>query len=432
MRGDRVSGAGPAQGAVTVQAAAALVGALCAIYLVSQFLRNSVGVIAPNLAAELNLSPEQLGILSSAFFLSFAVAQVPLGAMIDRYGPRLCMIASVGLAVAGCGLFSVADTLTELTAARVLMGLGCSSFFMGPLTIYTRWFAADRFSTLTGLQLGIGTMGTLFATAPLAMSAEAFGWRATFVFVGVGAAVIGVLVALVVRDRPPGAAEDCHQPASLAESFAGLGEVVRVKGFWRLFAIQFAGYSTFVAVLGLWGGPFATDILGFDLKERGNILFAMAAAHIVGLFVWGPTDRWFGQRRLPVTLGVFGTAAIFAALCLVGDRGPVTAYVLFMLLGFVAAFTPVQTAHGRALFDQRLVGRGITLLNVATIGGVFVTQAITGAIIGAFPATESALGPVRPFVAYQAAFGFLALMILLAWLVYWPAPDPKIRRGGEG
>lgn len=432
MHGDQAPGAGMAHGAVTMRAAAALVGSLCAIYVVSQFLRNSVGVIAPDLAAELDLSPEQLGILSSAFFLSFAVAQVPLGAMIDRYGPRLCMIASVGLAVAGCALFSVADTLAELTVARVLMGIGCSSFFMGPLTIYTRWFPADRFSTLTGLQLGIGTMGTLFATAPLAMSAEAYGWRATFLFVGLGAAVIGVLVAVVVRDRPPGIALESHRPSSLLESFAGLGEVVRVRGFWRLFAIQFAGYSTFVAVLGLWGGPFATDILGFDLKQRGNLLFAMAAAHIVGLFVWGPADRWFGQHRLPVTLGVFGTAALFAALCLIGDQGPVTVYVLFMLLGFVAAFTPVQTAHGRSLFEQRLVGRGITLLNVATIGGVFVMQAVTGAIIGAFPAAESALGPVRPFAAYQAAFGFLATMILLAWVIYWPAPDPKIRRSREG
>lgn len=410
-----------------VRAAVALVAALCAIYVVSQFLRNSVGVIAPDLARELDLSPEQLGVLSSAFFLSFAAAQIPLGAMIDRYGPKRCMIASVGVAVLGCVLFAMAESLAALTAARVLMGLGCSSFFMGPLTIYTRWFPADRFSTLVGLQLGIGTIGTLFATAPLALSSELYGWRTTFAFVGVGAAVVGVLVAAVVRDRPPGAAEEPHRPASLAESFAGLGEVVRVPGFWRLFAIQFAGYSTFIAILGLWGGPFVTDVLGFDLKARGNILFAMAAAHIIGLFVWGPTDRWFGQRRLPVTIGVFATAAMLIALCLFGDRGPVAAYVLFVALGFAAAFTPVQTAHGRALFDQRLVGRGITLLNVATIGGVFVMQAATGAIIGAFDGVELADGIVaRPFEAYQAAFAFLTAVLVAGWVIYRRAPDPGI------
>jgi sugar phosphate permease len=298
---------------------------------------------------------------------------------------------------------------------------------MGPLTIYTRWFRPDRFSTLAGVQLGVGTMGTLFATAPLALSTELYGWRTTFLFVGIGAAVVGLLVAVVVRDNPPGRAEEAHRPGTLRESFVGLVDVIRVPGFWQLFAIQFVGYSTFVAVLGLWGGPFVTDVLGFDLTERGNILFVMAAAHILGLFVWGPTDRLFGGRFVPVTIGTMCTAALLVVLCLFGDRGGIITYAIFIVLGFVAAYTPVQTAHGRALFDTRLVGRGITLLNLATMGGVFVMQAVTGAIIGAFaPVAGPAGETVPPFVAYQAAFAFLAGVLVLAWIVYRTAPDPRV------
>ncbi len=404
-----------------------LIAVLCAIYVVSQFLRNSVGVIAPNLTDELGLAPQELGILSSTFFLTFAAAQIPLGAAIDRYGPKLCMLASVGIAVVGCLVFAWSDGLAGLTIARALMGLGCSSFFMGPLTIYTRWFHTKQFSTLVGVQLGVGTIGTLFATAPLAWSTGLYGWRATFVFVAVGAAVVGLIVAVVARDNPPGAQPESHRPASLRESFAGLGEVVRVPGFGQLFAIHFVGYSAFVTVLGLWGGPFVTDVLGYDLSQRGTILLAMAAAQIVGLFAWGPTDRLYGYRRLPVSIGALSTAATLLILALFGDRGGAVTYAIFIVLGFVAGFTPVQTGHGRALFDKRLVGRGITLLNLATIGGVFVLQAVTGVIIGAFAPVESGSGElVRPFAAYQAAFAFLAVAMIIAWAIYRSAPDPRV------
>lgn len=414
----------PAHTAVSV---ILLVAVLCAIYVVSQFLRNSVGVIAPDLARELNLAPQALGVLSSAFFLGFAASQIPLGATIDHYGPKRCMLASVGLAVLGCVVFASSHSLTGLTMGRVLMGIGCSSFFMGPLTIYTRWFRSDRFSTMAGIQLGIGTMGTVFATAPLALSTELYGWRTTFLFVGVGAAAVGLLVAAVVRDNPPGTPNTGHRRGSLAQSFAGLGEVIRVPGFWRLFAIQFVGYSTFVAVLGLWGGPFVTDVLGFDLAERGNILLVMASAHIVGLFAWGPADRLFGNRFVPVTIGAMATATMLVVLAVFGDRGGAVTYAIFIGLGFCAAYIPVQTAHGRALFDTRLVGRGITLLNLGTMSGVFVMQAATGAIIGAFgPVMAESGEAVRPFIAYQAAFVFLAATIVIAWGIYRPAPDPRV------
>ncbi|MCT8971650.1 MFS transporter [Microbaculum marinisediminis] len=423
MSDDSRAGAAPPPAATIF----ALISVLCAIYVVSQFLRNSVGVIAPNLSDELGLAPQEIGVLSSTFFLAFAAAQIPLGVAIDRYGPKLCMLASVGIAVVGCLIFAWSDSLFGLTVARALMGLGCSSFFMGPLTIYTRWFHSRQFSTLTGVQLGVGTIGTLFATAPLAWSTGLYGWRATFVFVAVGAAVVGLLVAMIARDAPPGSRPEAHRPASLKESFAGLGEVIRVPGFWPLFAIHFVGYAAFVTVLGLWGGPFVTDVLGYDLNERGNILLVMAAAQIVGLFAWGPTDRLYGYRRLPVSIGALSTAAMLLVLCVFGDRGGVTIYAIFIVLGFVAGFVPVQTGHGRALFDKRLVGRGITFLNLATIGGVFVLQAITGVIIGAFPPVELATGEIgRPFAAYQAAFAFLALCVVVAWVYYRTAPDPKV------
>src|ERR1700712_2909734 len=117
------SPAGPSlRGAVT------LVGALAAIYLVSQFLRNSVGVIAPDLAREVGLNAAEIGLLSSAFFFSFAAAQIPLGIALDRYGPKRCMLVCAAIAFAGTLVFATATTATGLVCARILMGLGSSCY----------------------------------------------------------------------------------------------------------------------------------------------------------------------------------------------------------------------------------------------------------------------------------------------------------------
>ena len=361
-----------------------LVLALCAIYVVSQFLRNSVGVIAPDIAVELSLSPEALGILSSVFFFAFASAQIPLGIAIDRYGPRWCLFTSLGLAVAGCVLFALAPTLDGLVAARILMGLGCSTMFMAPLTIYTRWFRQEQFSMLAGLQLGFGGLGTLIATAPLAYSTAEFGWRNTFLAVGAAAAIIGIAVVAVVRDSPPGSPPPTAAPQSLADSIKGLARVFRIQGVFRLFTMHFFAYSTLIAILGLWGGPFLSDVHGLDLVARGDVLFLMAMAQIIGMLAWGPTDRLFGQRRLPVTIGALASVAILFALVALGDRSVLTVTVLFVMLSLTTGYAPVMMAHGRGLFPPELVGRGITFLNIGTMGGVFAMQAATGALIGRF------------------------------------------------
>src|SRR2546423_14889055 len=139
----------------------ALVGALAAIYLVSQFLRNSVGVIAPDLAAEIGLSAGEIGLLSSAFFFAFAAAQLPLGIAIDRYGPKRCMLVCAVIAVLGAVEFAMATTPAGLIAARVLMGLTSARSPVGPLGLFGRRLPRTRVPVPAGLPLAIAHVGPL-------------------------------------------------------------------------------------------------------------------------------------------------------------------------------------------------------------------------------------------------------------------------------
>jgi MFS family permease len=396
-----------------------LVAAMCIIHIVSQFLRNSIGVIAPNLAADFGLGAAGIGFLASAFFLGFAGAQIPLGVAIDRWGPRLAMSISMGIAVAGVVLFAVATSPEMLVFARILMGFGCASFFMGPLTIYSRWFPPERFSTLVGIQLGFSGIGVLAATAPLAYATSAIGWRSSFLVVAVVAAIVGVFVYVVARDDPPGVKRP-KSSESMIEAFAGLKDVVRLRSYMYVFVMQFAGYATFLTIFGLWAGPYLAHVYGYDLDQRGNVLFIMAGTHLISSAVWGPADRLFKSYKIPTSIAATMTVCSLLWLAIVGKPSETALMVWFVVFGIFASSTAIITAHGRSLLPPQFVGRGLTVLNLATMGGVFIVQAATGAVVGLFDAP----GGVYPVDAYRAAFACIAALLAICTLIYLRSHDP--------
>jgi MFS family permease len=403
--------------------AIAVVVTLGVLYIVSQFLRNSVGVIAPNLAAEVALSPIQVGLLSSIYFFCFAATQLPLGVALDRFGPKRCMLVSIAFTVLGCVLFAVAQSASGLVVGRALLGFGTASFLMAPIALYARWFAPERFSTFAGIQLGVGSLGALFATAPLAFATASFGWRATFLGVGAATVLIGALIWLIVSDDPPGV-QRTPRRESLRESIAGIWEVMRTPSIGRVFMVQLSSYPSYLLVVGLWGGPYLTHIYGYDLTGRGEVLFVAALTQVLGSFCWGPSDRLFGRYKLPVIIGssiCFGSLVVLVVL---GTLPIPLLIVVFATIGFSTGMTSVVLSHGRSLVPPHLLGRTITLLNIGTMGGGFLVQFVSGALIDLFPSP----GGAYPLAAYRLVFGLQATLVLVAVIGYFGSRESYLRR----
>jgi predicted MFS family arabinose efflux permease len=411
---------GPPSGTqLNLRAGIWLVAVLSVAQLVSQFLRSAISVIGPNLVTELNMSAAGLALLSSSFFLAFALAQIPVGMLIDRFGPRLTMIWSTVLAVAGCIVFALGQDLNTLVFGRVLMALGCSSFYVAPLAIYSRWFQPKYFSTVVGVQLGFSGLGLLAATVPLAVAAGVIGWRPSFLIVAVLAGLSGLLVLWWVSDDPPGARRSEHKKESLAESLRGLLVVTRTPSFWPIFAMFFTNYAVVITMLGLWGGPYLAHVYGHDLETRGFYLLVLALASTVSVFLWGAADRVFGNYRTPTLLGAGFTLAMLIWIAFAGKMSAGTLLLWFALYGLVTGYPPLLTAQGRALFPPQFVGRGLTLFNLGTMGGVFFFQFATGAVIEFIAPNQT----VYPLIAYQAAFGLQAVLLAISIGCYLMARD---------
>jgi MFS family permease len=406
-------------GAIDSTGMVPVMAVLIAIYAISQFLRNSIGVIAPDLSAELAMDASTLGLLSSAYFLTFAAAQIPVGIAIDRYGARNTLVVCAIITAIGTALFALAPTSGVLIAARLLIGIGCSSFFMAPLAIYARRFPPERFASLTSIQLGAGSIGTLIATAPLAASAAAIGWRGSFL----GLAAITVLVTIALMSLVPKRQPVESARESWGDTFRGVGAAIRVRSFWAVFVMHAATYSAFASVVGLWAGPWLADVYRADLQSRGNILLFAAAAQITGIFAWGFADRLFRSYKRAALTGAVLTSSLLGYAAIM----PMTldaARIWLVLFGLSVAYTPIVTAHGKSLFPVTLTGRGITLLNVGTMGGVFVSQSLTGILIAQFEPQ----GGLYPLEAYRAVFAAIALALGTAMAIYLRAIDPHPSR----
>ena len=158
----------------------------------------------------------------------------------------------------------------------------------------------------------------------------------------------------------------------------------------RVFMMQLSSYPSYVLVVGLWGGPYLTHIYGYDLKGRGDILFVAALTQRAGLVLLGAErpavrplqgsgdDRRRHLLRLAGAAGGLGTLPVPLLL------------VVFAMIGFSTGMVSVVMAHGRSLVAPHLLGRTITLLNIGTMGGGFLVQFVSGAIIDLFPITAGA------------------------------------------
>ena len=401
--------------------AARMLAVLCAAFMASQFFRVSNAVIAPELMRTLSISSEAMGVITGAFFFAFGMMQIPTGILLDRFGPRRTMSGLFVIAAAGSAVFATAEGTAGLIAGRALIGAGCAAGLMGLLVTIARWYPPERFAKLSSMVYVVGGAGVLFATTPLAAAADTIGWRGAFwAMTGVTLGFAAMLFAMV-RDAPSGR-EDESAGETFGEMLGGVRAVSRNRQLWHVCAIQFVNYGSIIAVIGLWAGPYLNDIHDLQGVLRGNVLFVINISMLAAVIGYGFVERRLHSRKRAIVGGSVASAAILLILAFWPGIGTWPAIALLVAFAVTSGHIMLNHAHARAVLPDHLVGRGLTLQNVAVFFGVATMQSVTGLIIGKF--TE--VGEAAPDIAYRSVFGFLAVMIVVSLLLYLPVRDIRI------
>jgi sugar phosphate permease len=392
---------------------------LGAAFVLSHFLRSAPAVIAPNLRDELALSPAELSNLPAAIFLGAALMQLPVGVLLDRFGPRRTMASFLIIAALGTLVFATAQTIVGLTVALFLIGSGAAPIFMGIIVLLTRWVARDRLATATAIAISVGGGGMLLSASPFAASTELFGWRQTLLVVGIGGFAIAAAVFFVVRDRPADTAA-AASGETLLETILGLRLVLSDRRVYAFAAVTAASVGSLVTVRNLWIGPYLNDVFGLDIVARGHVIFIVSLAWLFSALLYGPLDRWFDTRRGVVTGGLLIFATMTALLALNASGSVIVATILLSAFALTSAMASPIFAHARGLFPDHYSGRVFTAINVCTWLGVFMVQMATGAVLDAFPVDQLGRSPA---IAYRTMFGALVVVLLLALVAYRRVAD---------
>jgi predicted MFS family arabinose efflux permease len=377
-------------------------------YFVSYVYRMVNAVLAPTLAAEFGLTAAGLGLLSSVYFLSFAVVQLPVGVALDRFGPRRVNAALLLVAAAGGAWFAAADTATSAIAARALIGLGVSACLMASLTAFVLWYPPERISTMNGIAFSAGAIGAMVVTVPLELLLRTWGWREAFLLIVAANLGVSLVLWLWVPER-----RETRRGEPLIDQLRGLAGLLRDPAFLRLAVCVGASQCAAVALQTLWIATWLRDVAGWNPAAVARGLLAVNVAMIAGYLAFGrAADAWqrSGRSALPLLAAGVALSSLSLGLLVLGVHS------LALWCVFVAGGTAVVLAYSIVArrYPREMAGRTNTAVNVIGFVGMFTGQWGIGAVLSLWPPPASGYAPQ----AYPWALGMVWAVQLagLAWL----------------
>lgn len=387
-------------------------GIVCLVlgYVLSQFYRAFLAVLSPELSNELAATPETLATASGIWFLTFAAMQIPVGMALDKIGPKIT--ASVLLLIGGGGgalLFAFAVNSSQITVAMGLLGAGCSPILMSAYYIFARSFSPKIFATLAGLSLGLGTLGNVASALPLTVAMQYLGWRGAILSVAFITFAIAILIFLFVKNPPRLDSEKVGSDSILS--------ILRIPAIWPIIAIMSVTYAPAAGIRGLWIGPYLADVFVVSDEMIGTATLIMGFAMILGSILYGPLDRVIPSKKKIILVGNLMCSLSCFSLFIFPANSLVISIILLAMVGFFGSSFAIIIGHGRDFIPPRLIGRGVTLLNLFGIGGAGLIQAWSGKIFVKYSLETSLI------YSYQALFLFFGLFLFLGCLIYLFSKD---------
>ena len=337
-------------------------------------MRVAPSVMVEELMRDFSVGAAVLGHLSAAYFYGYAGMQIPVGILLDRFGPRRLMTVAACVCAGGCVLFATAETLSAATAGRVLIGASAAFSLVGAMAIAGQWFPPTRFALLSGLAMAAGMAGGVFGQAPVRLIMEATDWRTTTLLVAGAGALLAVAIWATVRDKWRG-------QGGLGNVLGGFAVVVRHRQTWLIALTGLATSAPLLGFAGLWGVPFFEAAYGLPRTSAATLTSTMIAGWGFGAPSFGWLSDRIGLRKAPLLTGLTLQSLAFAALIyLPGLPIPIVAILTF-LIGFFGASQILCFALAKESHPAALSGTSIGFTNAMVTGTGALFQPLVGLLL---------------------------------------------------
>jgi predicted MFS family arabinose efflux permease len=386
-------------------------------YFLSFLYRSVNAIIAPDLVAEFGFTASDLGFVTAVYFLTFAAFQLPLGLLLDRFGPRRVQSTMLLIAAMGAVLFATGDGIGLLVLGRGLIGLGVAGALMSAFMSFALWFPPDRLPLANGCILAFGGLGALTATTPVEFTLQFTDWRGVFAALALGTALVAGLVFLSVPEMD---ARESRE--TLGTQLRQIGRIYGSRRFWRLAPLAITGLATGLSVQGLWAGTWLRDVAGLEQADVATHLLLMALGVTLGSVMSGLAAELAARIgvRLTFLFGLFALAFMILQVLIILEIVSLS-YLLWGTFGLLLNGPTLAYAILSRSFQITLAGRVNTSLNLLMTASAFASQYLIGWVIDLWPLTES--GGFAP-QAYQVGFGALLTLQAAAFLWFLVCAEP--------
>ena len=382
-------------------------------YFLSCLLRAITATLSPVLTLEFDLMAADLGLLAGGYFLGFASMQIPLGYLLDKFGPKKIVSSFTLIAFIGTVSFALAQSFSGLLASRILIGVGVSACLMAPLTGYRIWFAENQQQRANSWMLMIASLGFLSSTLPVQLLLPTLGWR--WMFGGI-AVLILISIILMLTFIPKW---NHQKDESLNGSFA---DVWKNKFFISVIPLGLFNYGGLMAIQTLWAGPWMIRVAGYSPLESATGLFWINITMLVSFFLWGyflPKIISLGFSAIKILkLGIPLSFLVMLTIILLGPKAGAFYITLFILTSIFLSV--IQPAVGLT-FQSHLAGKALTSFNLLIFLGAFIMQWFIGLVIDLVK--SFGYSEIIGFKTSFSAFLLLSLMSYIFFLIINKKPQ---------
>ncbi len=361
-----------------------LIWSLAAFFYFYEFLLQvSPSVMVPQLSRAFHADARTLGDLAAFYFYAYAVMQIPVGLLYDRYGVKRILTTAILVCATGTLIFSQSSSLGYAETGRTLIGLGSSFAVVGCLQLATIWFPVRRFALLTGLMLTIGMLGAMGGEAPLALLVNAFGWRQAMTLLAIAGLLLAIIMSLIIRDNPDKTTLK-NNPIPNEPLFSGLAFVLKSPQCWLTAIYGGLKFAPTSALGALWGVPFLmARYPSMPSSKAGLLISLIFLGWAIGSPLWGSFSDRIGKRRPPMFIGTTGSLVCILFILYQPVSTSMMAILLFTFgitsSGFLTSFSIM-----REIVPKRMSGVALGFMNMMNMVGGALSQPLIGALLVAY------------------------------------------------
>lgn len=345
------------------------------------FLRISPSVMTNDLMKDLQINALMLGTLGGLFFYSYTLMQLPVGILLDRFGPRRLLVLTCFLCAIGIFIFGIAPNFWIAAVGRLLIGFAAAFAFVGIIRVATLWLPVYQLATATGLLFSLGFTGAIIGDNVLSIFEVHFGWRALCLLLAVIGIVWGSVLFFFLQEVPAFNQKNKATPNSLNKIFQELKQIIKNPYLWLNGIIGLLMYFPTNAFAELWGIPYFMKMDNLTKPKAAEIVSLIFLGWVVGALFFGWLSDRLRLRRTLLIVGSFGAAICFSLFLFKPNLPFHFIEILLFLFGVFSSSEALNFPIARELCPENLIGTGLGFTNLIVAGAGILAQPITGLLI---------------------------------------------------